>query len=173
MSIPTKAIDRIIERLTATYGNEFMAGYSKVPIADMKSAWASAMDAFGTERGLHAIAWALSPENLPERAPNAIQFRSLCLKAPAPAEELPALPLKADPERLAAEFAKLGTVKAAPARNTFDKSWAIRHGCAERDGAALKPVTRRFWREALGYPQSYRPKPGDEIKDEGRAYVEA
>ena len=107
MTLSIKAIDRLFTRMTATYGADFMGRYKGVPEDDLKAVWAHELAGF--EHQLHALAWAL--ENLPERAPNVIEFRNLARRAPAP--ELPRLPEpKADPERVAREMAKLNVLKA-------------------------------------------------------------
>ncbi len=101
MSISIKAIDRLFERLAATYGSAWSRQWSDVPLADVKTAWAHELSGYGGR--LEVLAWAL--ENLPERAPNIIEFRNLCRRSPAP--EAPRLPEpKADPERLARELSK-------------------------------------------------------------------
>ena len=109
MSLPTKAVDRIFHRLAATYGAEFMRKYEGVDEADMKTVWAHELGGFAGD--LMAIAWAL--ENLPERCPNVIEFRAICRKSPR--VELPQLDVKADPERVQSELAKLATARSVAA----------------------------------------------------------
>jgi len=88
-----EAIDRLFKRLAATYGARWDVSLGQAPIADVKTVWGHELSAFANS--LHRIAWAL--ENLPERCPNAIEFRNLCRQAPSP--EAPALPLpKVNPE---------------------------------------------------------------------------
>ncbi|MBT9493911.1 MAG: hypothetical protein IV107_16555 [Paucibacter sp.] len=89
--------------------------------AAVKSSWAHELAMFSGR--LEAIAWAL--EMLPERCPNVLEFRKICRSAPAP--DVPRLPdAKADPQRVSAELAKLGGVKAAVlgAANNSGKQWA-------------------------------------------------
>ncbi len=87
-----RAIDRLFHRLAATYGAEWDRSLGATPISDTKSVWAHELSGFSGN--LQPIAWAL--ENLPERCPNAIQFKNLCRQAPAPATEMLPSP-KADP----------------------------------------------------------------------------
>lgn len=88
-----EAIDRLFKRLGATYGARWDASLGQTPLSDIKTVWAYELAPF--EKQLNRIAWAL--ENLPERCPNAIEFRNLCRQAPSP--EAPALPLpKVNPE---------------------------------------------------------------------------
>lgn len=147
MSLPTKAIDRLFERLSATYGAAWTRQWADVPINDLKAAWAHELAGFAGN--LEALAWAL--ENLPERCPNVIEFRNLCRRAPAP--ELPRLPEpKADPERLKLELSKLGAVRAkavAGAGLVDHKAWARRIMGRFDAGDRINPTTLRFAREAL------------------------
>lgn len=102
MTLPIKAIDRLFERMAATYGAQWTRMWATVPISDVKTAWAHELAGYAGR--LDALAWVL--ENLPERCPNVIEFRNLCRLAPTP--ERPRLPEPAaDPQRVAAELAKL------------------------------------------------------------------
>lgn len=150
MSMSATAIDRVFEKLEAVYGSEWIAKWAKQKLSDVKTAWSETLAPFGSRAGLNSVAWALSPENLPERAPNAIEFLHLCRRAPAPAEPQLALPPKADPERLKAELAKLGDVATKARSSSFDhKAWARGLKAREEAGESLRPIQRRFWREAL------------------------
>lgn len=148
MSLPLKAIDRVFDRLTATYGRDFTGRFDGVDQTEMKSLWAHELSGFADKLGM--VAWAL--ENLPERAPNVIEFRNLCRKAPAP--ELPKLPEpKADPERVRSELAKLSpVVSGIKSNSTYDhKAWAKRLISRHEAGEKLNPTTLRFAKEALRY----------------------
>lgn len=147
MSLSTKAIDRLFERLAATYGVAWTHQWTSVPIADAKAAWAHELSGFASQ--MEALAWGL--ENLPERCPNVIEFRNLCRRGPAP--ELPRLPEpKADPERLRAELAKLADIRAKVANPKPDgaKDWARAILGRFNAGERVSPVSVRFAREALG-----------------------
>ena len=147
MSLPSKAIDRLFERLAATYGQEFSRKFDGVNLSAVKSSWAHELSGFDSQ--LEAVAWAL--ENLPERAPNVIEFRNLCRKAPA--QDVPRLPEpKADPERVKTELSKLTPIREAAIKSgeSYDpKAWArqimARYVACER----INPTTLRFAREAL------------------------
>ena len=146
MSLPPQAIDRLFQRLSATYGAAWTRQWADVPMADVKAAWAHELATFATS--LHRIAWAL--ENLPPRCPNAVEFKALCRQAPAP--EVPRLPEpKADPERVKAELAKLASVPAAQRQDP--KAWAQRIMARHAHGDRLSTISVRFAREALGIPQ--------------------
>lgn len=147
MSLPLKAIDRLFDRLTATYGRDFTARFDGVDQNELKAAWAHELSGFSDKLGM--VAWAL--ENLPERAPNVIEFRNIARRAPAP--DVPRLPEpKADPVRVAAELAKLApalnAIK-APKVNVDHKAWAKRLIARHDAGDKLNPTTLRFAKEAL------------------------
>lgn len=148
MSLPLHAVDRLFERLTATYGRDFLARFDGLEQADLKSLWGHELSGFADKLGM--IAWAL--ENLPERAPNVIEFRNLARRAPVPeVQQLPAP--KADPARVAAELTKLAPLMAASkARpDPIDhKAWAKRIVARHTDGDRINPTSLRFAREALG-----------------------
>jgi hypothetical protein len=146
MSISIKAIDRLFERLAATYGLAWSRQWSDVPLSDVKTAWAHELSGYGGR--LEVLAWAL--ENLPERAPNIIEFRNLCRRSPAP--EAPRLPEpKADPERLARELSKLQDLKqlVSKASKVDNKAWAKKILQRHADGEKTNPTSIRFAKEAL------------------------
>lgn len=128
-----KAIDRLFHRLSATYGADWDRSLGQTPIADAKTVWAHELSVF--KGNLHRVAWAL--ENLPDRCPNVIAFKSLCKLAPSP--EVPALPEpKADPVRMAEELAKLAPLRQRTTEHARvdHKAWAktlqARHAAGER-----------------------------------------
>lgn len=143
MSLPTKAIDRLFERLAATYGSAWTRQWADVPIGDAKSAWAHELGGYRLE----SLAWAL--ENLPERCPNVIEFRNICRRAPAP--DVPALPEpKADPARLRAELAKLDVLRAKTVANPqHHKQWAHQIIARHDAGDSLAPAVLKFAQNAL------------------------
>ena len=80
MSISIAAVERLFDRLSMTYGSEFKNKWNGMPLNEVKSAWAHELSMFADN--LHAIGWAL--QNLPDRCPNLIEFKSLCKQAPRP-----------------------------------------------------------------------------------------
>ncbi len=152
MSLPSKAIDRLFDRLAATYGNEWINRWQGLDSMAVKSLWAHELSGFAGK--LDAIAWAL--ENLPPRSPNAIEFKHLCRQAPTP--EVPRLPEpKADPERLKLELSKLDEIRAKAVANTGlvdHKAWARRILGQFDAGDKVNPTTLRFAREALRVSQT-------------------
>jgi len=142
-----KAIDRLFHRLGATYGAEWDRSLGQTPIADAKTVWAHELSVF--KNSLHRIAWAL--ENLPDRCPNVIAFKSLCKQAPTPQEiALPAP--KADPERIAAELAKLAPLRQrVDCQSSYDtRAWAKTLKARHLAGDRLNMNQVRCYRLALG-----------------------
>lgn len=113
------------------------------PVA-VKASWAHELSGFANN--LHALAWAL--ENLPERAPNVIAFRNLARQAPAQAAALLPLP-KADPARIAAELAKLETVRAARHNAVDGRDWARRIMERHKGGGKIMPYSLDCAKKAL------------------------
>jgi hypothetical protein len=146
MSLPLQAVERLFDRLSATYGREFFARYDGLDPNAIKSVWAHELSAYSHR--LEDIAWAL--ENLPERCPNAIEFRNICRKAPE--RDKPKLPeAPANLERLKSELAKLlPAIKAAQKVATNDGlAWARSIVEKYDSGMVVAPCTLRFAREAL------------------------
>lgn len=145
MSLPLQAVDRLFERLTATYGRQFLSLYEGLDANAIKSSWAHELSGFS--RNLHALAWAL--EHLPERAPNAIEFRNLCRRAPE--AEVPRLPEPpANPERIREELAKLGpALKALASGGRANTAWAHRIVGRQAGGERIAPLVLRLAREVV------------------------
>ena len=132
MDLSMKACDHLFNRLLAVYGAQWSKQWQDVPMQDAKNAWACELGQYAGR--LEAIAYAL--DNLPERAPNAVQFRNLCRAALAP--DVPALPMPAaNPARMREELAKLGHVPGAKVQTTTGMmDWApaiiARHAAGEK-----------------------------------------
>lgn len=141
-----KAIDRLFHRLGATYGADWERSLGATPIADAKTVWAHELSVF--KNSLHRIAWAL--ENLPDRCPNVIAFKSLCKQAPEP--NVPALPEPiAAPDRVAAELAKLAPLRERAERSPVDhKAWAKTLQRRHESGDKLNMNQVRCMNIALG-----------------------
>ncbi len=144
MSLPLPVIDRLFSRLNATYGRDFMGRYEGQDSAAVKTSWGHELD--GYRANLKPLAWAL--ENLPERCPNVIEFRALCRRAPA--AEVPALPEpKANPERVAAELAKLAPLRVDTVSPVDHKAWAKRLKARHEADERLNLNQVRCYRAAL------------------------
>jgi len=142
------AVAYVFSELAATYGAAWDRSIGQAPIADVKTKWADALGSYlHSNEAKRSIMWAL--KNLPDRCPNSREFRTLC--GHAPARVMPALPEpKADPERVAAELAKLGQLKstrATPANGM--KDWAYRLKARHEAGEKLNTNQVLCYREAL------------------------
>lgn len=144
MSLPSSWVDKIFDKLTLVYGQAFLRKWDSIDMAAVKADWAHELAGF--EAHPKAIAWAL--QNLvPDRAPNALEFKLLARRAPP--EELPRLEApRADPAKVADELAKLAPVVAAP--SVGGKEWARAILARHKAGERLSPISVRFAREALG-----------------------
>jgi hypothetical protein len=148
MSLSTIAVERLFQRLTATYGSEFVNKWDKVSLTDLKTAWAHELAAYS--HNLKAIAWAL--ENLPDRCPNLIEFKSLCKHAPRP--DMPALgEPKAPIDVVDKELAKIALEafkQPVDERGNVDhKRWAKKLKARDDKGEILSPLQRRFYKQAF------------------------
>ena len=113
--------DRIFQRLTGIYGSQFTAKFKQIVdgidegTANAKGVWAKELGNFADKP--EAIAYAL--DHLPtEHAPNALEFRDICRRAPV--REVPMLmhklsneELDANRKRAADLIAKFAKSKAA------------------------------------------------------------
>lgn len=145
MSLPSKAVDRLFDRLAATYGRQWILQWEGVDPNAVKSLWSHELGAF--EHAMHRIAWAL--ENLPARCPNAIEFKALCRQAPAPASEILPAP-QADPERVKAELAKLGGMRKPVTQSPGHmKDWARILIARHEAGEKIRPYSLTLARAAL------------------------
>lgn len=146
MSLPLQAVDRLFDRLTATYGRQFLNMYEGMNSNAIKTIWAHELSGY-TQR-MNDIAWAL--ENLPERPPNVIEFRNLCRKAPTP-ENIPLPAPPADPSRVRAELAKLRPLVAAAANVGSNRNldWARRIVGRYEGGEKINALPLQMARAAL------------------------
>lgn len=118
MSLPTAWVDKIFEKMTLTYGRDFLGRWVGLDENQVKSDWAHELS--GLFANPSCIAFAL--QNLPERAPTVIEFRRIARSMP----DAPALPVeysRAGQERIRAELAKLAPV-VAPRSEHDGKQWA-------------------------------------------------
>ncbi len=148
MSLRLPAVDRLFDRLGATYGAGFSRLYGSLDAVAVKTVWAHELDAFDSDDGLRRIAWAL--ENLPEVCPNVIQFRNLCRQAPVPHAQAPKLPEpEANPERMHAELAKLRGLMATPTPKKSGVDWARQIVAKAGRGERVSTAALAFAQDAL------------------------
>lgn len=153
MSLSIEATDRLFSKLIAAYGNDFMRRWEGLNEMAVKACWSHELAGYagGSDRML-PIKWAL--ENLPEKAPNVIEFRNLCRRAPVP--DLPRLEApKADPERVQAALSKLASLRDACASGARagcgdGRDWARKIVQRHASGERVNVYPLRMAREALG-----------------------
>lgn len=88
MTLPSAWVDRIFEKLTLTYGHQFLGRWSGLDVDAVKADWAHELAGF--ENRPDAVRHAL--QNLPVKDPPTVrQFVAACVAAPTPAvKALPA-----------------------------------------------------------------------------------
>ena len=150
MALPLPWVDRIFEKLALVYGQAFLARWRDLDLDAVKADWAHELAGF--EQHPQAIAHAL--QSLPpEKPPTVLQFRELARRAPLP--ELPRLASPpADAERVAAELAKLATVRTSPGPASSDpRGWARRICECHQRGERVNRTVLYMARQALGAAQ--------------------
>lgn len=138
MSLQLAVVERLFDRLIASYGNEFLSRYQGLDANKTKSAWSYELSSYANR--LESIAWAL--ENLPERAPNVFEFRNLCAKAPEKQTVFIGRPA-ADPEIVALIAKKLAAT--APVIGRLD--WAKK---ILENPEGRTPTVIRMAKDAMG-----------------------
>jgi len=138
-------VERLFDKMTLIYGQSFLRRWQDIDLEAVKADWAHELAGFAQHP--KSIAWAL--QNLPaDKAPTVLEFRALARKAPP--EVLPQLEApKADPDRIAAELAKLGPVVNEPKRDD-GREWARRIVAKHESGLRVAPLPLRMARDALG-----------------------
>lgn len=140
-----RCVNRIFERMNLAYGRDFLFKFEGLNMDFVKASWAIELDIDG-EKKEQAIGWALG--NLPERVPNAMEFKKLTFQAPVWRDSaVKFLPEPAaDPARVAAVLAG---VDRSPS-NQGPKDWAHaaieRHKKGEYVGFALLTSARQALR---------------------------
>lgn len=147
MSLPAKWVEALFTKLTLAYGRDFLARWEGLDICDVKTDWGHELAGFVNHP--EAIAYALA--NLPPKAPTVLEFRALCRRAPvkdAPRLESPA----ANPERVRAELAKLGDIRAVATKRVGGRGRAWARPIIERAerGERVSPTVLRMARQAEG-----------------------
>jgi hypothetical protein len=151
MSLPQDWVNRIFDKLTLTYGQSFLDRWRDIDLKAVKADWGFELATF--EKVPHCIAFALA--NLPatSRGPSVVEFKALCRQAPE--LEKPRLPEpKADPERVAAELAKLAPIiaqtKAADPMKYDSRAWAKKILTEHKGGLRRTPTVVAMARRAMG-----------------------
>lgn len=152
MNLPITWVDQIFARLTVRYGDRFLNRWSNagVDLDLVRQDWSRELAGFKNWPG--AIAFAIANLDA-EKPPTAAMFRTIALRAPKP--DRVALPEPAaDPERIAAELAKLAPLQQATATAgpKDDKAWAHKIIARYEYGQKIGVYALRCAHEALGLP---------------------
>ncbi len=116
MALKASWVEHLFGRLTLRYGSAFLRQWPDADPALVKADWAEVLD--GTSGD--ALSYAL--RYLPERPPNAIQFRDICRRAPAPDVVAIAAPVeRADPERVTAIMSRATRPAGLPQESPADQ----------------------------------------------------
>ena len=145
MALPTKAVERLFEKLQLTYGTEFTNKWGELNSMDLMTNWAFELAQFSDN--LNAIGWAL--QNLPDRCPNLIEFKNLCKQAPRPvtiALDSPKAPVEVIDREISKMFA--GLIK-KPTDAGDHKRWARRLKERHEKGEHLSPYQINCYKTAL------------------------
>jgi len=148
MSLPIAVIERLFDRLSMTYGVEFKNKWSGFPVNEVKTHWAHELSVFADN--LNAIGWAL--QNLPDRCPNLVEFKSLCKQAPKPvtmALDAPKAPVEVV-DKVLAEIALKAFKQPKDENGKVDhKRWAKRLRDRHAKGEVLSLVQIKSYKTAL------------------------
>jgi hypothetical protein len=155
-----RAIKRLFDRLSGTWGRDFMDQWAGLHGGKVMAIWAHELSGYDARTKpnpeavdgralMQPIAWAL--ENLPEKPLNAIQFRALCRRAPA-AEVLRLPEPAANPARMAEALEKLAPLRKGASAGALagGKGWAHRLIEKHERGEFVNVGPLRTAREALG-----------------------
>ena len=139
----SRAIEWLFKRFCGTYGASWARQWEGTPMSEVKSVWEAELSCYVGRPD--AIRFAL--DNLPERPPNALQFRNLCRVAPP--KTIPVIEVsKAAPEVIAAVLAGLKPVDADNPHGS--KAWAHRLKAQHDAGGKLNVNQVQCYRAALG-----------------------
>lgn len=137
-------IDELFFRLATTYGAAWDRSLGGSQIADVKTLWLHELSGFTTGD----VKWAL--DNLPEHCPNIIKFKNLCREAPRKQELALPPPVKANPEIVAANIAKVsGVMQAIGVRREDPKEWMRRIVRRFEAGEKITPTIMNMVRDGL------------------------
>ena len=140
--LSTTVIDRLFTALFNIYGSQWLHQWKDNDLNEVKVLWADQLGFFADN--LDSIAWAL--DHLPDRAPNLVQFKRLCIEAPL-ANEVVAINWSIGvpiPPEIAKEMKKV----IAP-RPVDPKAWAKKIMKDVENGTPRIPIAVKFAKEAL------------------------
>jgi len=146
--LPDEWIDRIFMALRATYGvsfdRQFECPQDEDPVkfaTNLKAWWKRELTP--AIRAPHTLIYAL--DHLPATPPNLVAFKALCWQAPPMARQQQITDdTKADPNRVAAEVAKMRKIQ-----QVDDKAWAHRLKAVDESGGHVTITQRNLYKAAL------------------------
>lgn len=139
MSLPSLWIDKIFQKLSLTFGRDFLGRWEGIDIEDVKADWAHELA--WVEAHPQAISYAL--QNLTAKPPTVHDFRAACLLYNAPTVTLDSPPAK--PELVAKELAKI----AKPVAHYDFKAWARILKARDEAGERLNSYQIGCYKQAL------------------------
>lgn len=142
MSLPLPWVEKIFQKLTLTFGRDFLGRWEGVPIEEVKADWAHELR--GLQQNPKAIAYGLE-QCVSGKPPTVQEFRAACVRVAPEPLALPGPP--PDPERVAAEIAKMRKPSEAPAHDW--KAWAKVLKARHLAGEKLSKFQIDSYREAL------------------------
>lgn len=148
MSLSLEEIERVFQRLAATYPQAWEQRLEISPLMEQKTVWGHELREFNGRPG--AIDFAL--EHLPEYLPNIIEFKNLCRSAPKPRQVYVA-EAYAPSKRVAKHMEKLRPILEQPSTLEVDgKGWAWRIIEEHRSGVVVNYSRMRDACMALRIP---------------------
>lgn len=142
MSLPMPWIDKIFQKLTLTFGRDFLDRWKGVPIEDVKADWAHELR--GLQQNPSAIAYGLE-HCLAGKPPTVQEFKAACYRKPDTTRLLPSPTV--DPV-IAAKV--INGLRAARTPEIGMKDWAHRLKARHVAGAKLHRYQMTCYQVALG-----------------------
>lgn len=150
-TLPPAWVDRIFARLDGVYGGEFGRKFSRVVggrdegIEAAKATWADELGGYADNP--EAIAFALDVRNLPEKAPNLVQFLGICKTAPR--KQVLELEHKATPEELEEQRQRIEEMVRSSRAERKESVFMLWHEKILNNPKKYPSVSLQFAREAF------------------------
>lgn len=141
MSLPAAWIDKIFQKLSLTFGRDFLGRWEGIDIEDVKTDWAHELR--GLEKNPASIAYGLEV-CANGKAPTVQEFKAACLRK---SDVFVALPSPAaDAVIVRQELAKMGRPILRP---TGNKDWAYSLQARHKAGDKLGMMQVQMYEQAL------------------------
>lgn len=142
MSLPIPWIDKIFQKLTLTFGRDFLDRWKGVPIEDVKADWAHELRGF--QQNPASIAYGLE-HCISGKPPTVQEFKSACYRKP---DSTPLLPSPVVDPVIAARVLE-GLRESAKAKPSM-KDWAYRLKVRHEAGDKLNRNQIACYQAAIG-----------------------